>query len=63
MKLKDLLEMFVSGDLNSALVWDETPNDVKDMDGNHGKIPIIIPDNLKDKKSKKRKRLRRRNDR
>jgi len=54
MKIKDLNEMFLSGNLDAALDWDETPSDVKDMDGNPSKLPIQIPKKFKVKYKKKR---------
>jgi len=54
MKVQDLNEMFLSGDLDGALEWDETPSDVKGMDGNLSKLPIQIPKKFKVKYKKKR---------
>jgi len=46
--------MLTLGDLNNALLWNETPAGVKDSHtGEDSKLPIMIPRKLKKHKKKK----------
>lgn len=51
-----MTEMLTLGDLNNALYCNETPAGVKDAHtGDDSKLPIMIPQKLKNEKKKKKK--------